>query len=147
MSVNPGSLECTCYKLRQVTRLVSRAYDAFLVPCGISIGQFGMLETLKRMEGESISRVAHVLQMDRTTLTRNLTPLKKMGFVVMQTGSDKRERTLSLTTAGKRALAAAEPKWRDAQTSLEQQLGKRTLKSLNDAMDATLGHLGGDPCQ
>ncbi len=147
MSVNSGSLGCTCYKLRQVTRLVSRAYDTFLASSGMSIGQFGMLETLKAMQGESISRVAHVLQMDRTTLTRNLTPLKKMGLIALQTGSDKRERTLSLTTAGKRALAAAEPKWHTAQKSLEQQLGKTQVKLLNDVLDGTLSHLGGDPCQ
>ncbi len=147
MSANSGSLGCTCYRLRQVTRLVSRAYDAFLAPCGISIGQFGMLETLKRMDGESISRVAHVLQMDRTTLTRNLAPLKKMGLIALQTGSDKRERTLSLTIAGKRALAFAEPKWHAAQKSLEQQLGQAKVKLLNDVLDGTLSHLGGDPCQ
>lgn len=141
MFVNSGDLGCTCYRLRQVARLVSRAYDAFLAPCGISIGQFGMLETLKVMQGESISRVAHVLQMDRTTLTRNLAPLKKMGLIALQTGSDKRERTLSLTTAGKRALAAAEPKWRAAQKHFEQRLGKIHVKLLNDLLDGTLCHL------
>ncbi len=144
MSVNFGNLGCTCYRLRKVTRLVSRAYDAFLAPCGISIGQFGMLETVKVMQGESISRVAHVLQMDRTTLTRNLTPLKKMGLIALQTGSDKRERTLSLTIAGKRALAVAEPKWHAAQRSLEQQLGRPQVKLLNGVLDATLSHLTSD---
>lgn len=144
MSVNSGSFGCTCYRLRQVARLVSRAYDASLAPSGMSIGQFGMLETVKAMQGESISRVAHVLQMDRTTLTRNLAPLKKMGVIALRTGSDKRERTLSLTIAGKRALAMAEPKWQAAQKNLEQQLGKTQVKLLNEALDGTLSHLTSD---
>ncbi len=68
----PGDVDCTCYRLRQAARLVSRTYDSFLAPCGISIGQFGMLATLAAMNGESISKLADALQIERTTLSRNL---------------------------------------------------------------------------
>jgi DNA-binding MarR family transcriptional regulator len=141
MTPNPGDLGCTCYRLRQTARLVSRTYDLFLAPCGISIGQFGMLATLTAMEGESISRLAEVLQMERTTLTRNLTPLQKLGYVVIEQGPDKRARSLSLTRAGKRALAAAKPRWHAAQLSLEEQLGKEEVKLLNAKLDDMLDRL------
>src|SRR5260370_36152045 len=97
MTTNPGDLGCTCYRLRQAARLISRTYDLFLAPCGISIGQFGMLATLSAMEGESITRLAEVLQMERTTLTRNLMPLQKLGYIVVQQSPDKRARALSLS--------------------------------------------------
>jgi DNA-binding MarR family transcriptional regulator len=141
MPSNPGDLDCTCYRLRQTTRLVSRTYDLFLAQCGMSIGQFGMLSTLKAMEGESISRLAEVLHMDRTTLTRNLSPLQKCGYVVVEGGADKRSRALRLTNAGKKALANAKPKWRAAQTHLEGQLGHARIELLNRTLDNTLGRI------
>lgn len=141
MKPNPGDPGCTCYRLRQSARLVSRTYDAFLAPCGISIGQFGLLATLSAMKGESISSVAEVLQMERTTLTRNLIPLQKLGYVAVEQASDKRARSLSLTRAGKKTLATARPKWEAAQLTLEKQVGKEEVHLLNATLENTLHHL------
>jgi DNA-binding MarR family transcriptional regulator len=141
MKRNPGDIGCTCYRLRQAARLVSRTYDQFLAPCGISIGQFGMLVTLTAMEGESISKLAETLQMERTTLTRNLLPLQKLGYVAIEPGPDKRARALRLTETGKAALVAAQPLWQVAQRSLEHQLGKAEVKSLNAALEDTLDRM------
>jgi DNA-binding MarR family transcriptional regulator len=141
MKRNPGDIGCTCYRLRQAARLVSRTYDQFLAPCGISIGQFGMLVTLTAMEGESISKLAETLQMERTTLTRNLLPLQKLGYVAIEPGPDKRARALRLTETGKAALVAAQPLWQVAQRSLEHQLGKAEVKSLNAVLEDTLDRM------
>lgn len=138
---NPGELGCTCYRLRQTARLVSRTYDLFLAPCGISIGQFGMLATLAEMEGASISKMAETLQMERTTLTRNLSPLQKLGYVAIEGGPDKRSRALLLTDAGKKALTAAKPIWRAAQRHLERQLGRDKVAVLNMTLDDTLNFI------
>lgn len=133
-----GELDCTCYRLRQTARLVSRMYDLALAPCGISIGQFGLLATLAEMEGESISKLAETLRMERTTLTRNLSPLQMLGYVVIEGGPDKRSRALTLTDAGKKALRAATPKWRAAQRSLERRLGVRKVSALHTSLDDAL---------
>jgi DNA-binding MarR family transcriptional regulator len=113
-------------------------YDLALAPCGISIGQFGLLATLAEMEGESISKLAETLQMERTTLTRNLSPLQMLGYVVIEGGPDKRSRALTLTDAGKKALRAATPKWRAAQRSLERRLGVRKVSALHTSLDDAL---------
>jgi DNA-binding MarR family transcriptional regulator len=133
--------DCTCYRLRQAARLLSRSYDAFLSPCGISIGQFGVLATLTSMEGQSISKLAEALQMDRTTLTRNLTPLRRLKYVAMESGPDRRVRSLSVTAGGKKALAAAMPRWQVAQRGVERQFGKSRVKSLNAKLDDLLKRL------
>ena len=135
MTPNPGDPGCTCYRLRQTARLVSRTYDRFLAPADISIGQFGMLSTLAAMEGKSISELADVLQMERTTLTRNLSPLKKLRYITIAEGQDKRAKSLRLTKAGDKALSSAKPLWRAAQQSLELQLGKAEVQSLTKILD------------
>jgi DNA-binding MarR family transcriptional regulator len=141
MKTNPGDLGCTCYRLRQAARLASRTYDRFLAPAGISIGQFGLLATLAAMEGESISALADVLQMERTTLTRNLSPLRKLGYVTMEDGSDRRAKALSLTEGGEKALAAATPMWQAAQQSMEKHLGTADIRTLNTKLEEALDRL------
>ncbi len=140
----PGSrtLDCTCYRLRQAARLLSRNYDAFLVPCELSIGQLGVLATLAEMEeGPSISKLAEALQMDRTTLTRNLAPLKKAGYVAVRAGPDRRSRSVGLTAAGRRSMADALPRWKAAQRAFEEQLGKPEVKLLHAKLDDLLHQL------
>jgi DNA-binding MarR family transcriptional regulator len=130
---------CTCYRLRQAARLLSRNYDSFLAPCELSIGQFGVLATLAEIEGgPSISKLAEMLRMDRTTLTRNLTPLQKLGYVVVKSGPDQRSRSLTLTAAGRKSLADAAPRWKAAQREFEKQLGEPEVKRLNAKLDNLL---------
>src|ERR1700735_2261106 len=101
MIPNPGDPGCTCYRLRQAGRLVSRLYDQSLAPLGINIGQFGLLATLSAMSGASVMRVANVLQMDRTTLTRNLSPLERLGYISAAASAAVRGRGVSVSKRGK----------------------------------------------
>jgi DNA-binding MarR family transcriptional regulator len=140
-STNPGDLNCTCYRLRQSARLTSRLYDGFLAPVGLGIGQFGILVTVSAMEGGSITELAAALQMERTTLTRNLVPLQKLGYLVVAPALDKRVKAVSLTNQGTIALNKAMPLWQAAQRSLERQLGLNEVKTLNAALDETLHRL------
>ena len=141
MPLHPGDPGCICYRLRQTARLISRTYDRFLAPVGISIGQFGILATLDAMKGSSISELANVLQMERTTLTRNLQPLKKLGYLEVEDGEDKRAKSLCLTREGKKTLSAARPLWHAAQQDVERQLGKAEVQSLSETLDGAMDRL------
>lgn len=68
--------------------------------------------------------------MDRTTLTRNLKPLERQGWLRSEPGQDQRTRLVSLTTDGEAALTKALPLWRQAQTSVEETLGQQRLSDL-----------------
>jgi DNA-binding MarR family transcriptional regulator len=136
--------DCTCHRFRQVARLLSRNYDAFLAEFGISIGQFSLLSTIASGEGDSITQIAEAVNMDRTTLTRNLTPLQRMGYIATTSGSDKRTRSIRLSPAGVKILKAAMPKWRAAQLSLEKQLGKTKTNMLNAMLDDALHRLSAE---
>ena len=138
LMTNPGDLGCSCYKLRQASRLISRTYDSFLAPCALSIGQFGLLATLSACKEIPLAKLAEMLQMDRTTLTRNLLPLEKLGYIKSKRSEDRRLRALSLSASGKVALSEAKPRWREAQRSLEDQLGSTNVALLNRVLDFTV---------
>jgi DNA-binding MarR family transcriptional regulator len=115
--------DCACFNLRKAARAVTQIYEAALAPSGIHATQFSVLVALAVADGAPLSRVADGLVMDRTTLTRNLRPLERRGWVRTEAGDDRRERNLSLTRSGRAALERALPLWQQAQARLHEQLG------------------------
>jgi DNA-binding MarR family transcriptional regulator len=72
--------------------------------------------------------------MDSTTLTRTLGLLRRQGWVRVRHGKDRRERLLSLTLAGKRQLAEAQPYWERAEQRLRQELGEAGWKGMKQTV-------------
>lgn len=68
--------------------------------------------------------------MDRTTLTRNLKPLEREGWLKSEPGQDQRTRVISLTPNGEAALAKAFPLWKQAQSTVEEILGQQRWSAL-----------------
>jgi DNA-binding MarR family transcriptional regulator len=104
---------------------MARRYDDALRPLGLTSGQFSLMMALSRPAPPTMGEVAHLLAMDRTTLTANLKPLERRGLVeVTPNPADKRSRRMALTPSGREILAAALPLWRDAQSESARLLGE-----------------------
>jgi DNA-binding MarR family transcriptional regulator len=115
---------CLCLHVQRAARSLARRYDDALRPVGLTSGQFSLLMSLNRPEPPDMAQVAALLAMDRTTLTANLKPLERRGFVHVTTSEkDKRRRLLTLTPSGRSTLAAAVPIWQRTHESLEALLG------------------------
>src|SRR5437870_6276864 len=93
--------QCTCLNLRRITRKVTQRYDEWLAPSGLRATQFSLLGILHAPGEVSISGLAERMDIDRTTLTRNLQLLAEQGLVAIGTGSDPRSRTVSVTPKGR----------------------------------------------
>jgi DNA-binding MarR family transcriptional regulator len=104
-----------------------------LRPSGLNISQFTLLQALTHAPGISQKQLAGLLEIDSTTLTRTLVPLRRKGWLRSETGEDRREFRLSLTAAGKREYKRALSYWQKAQEGLERALGKENLNRLVDA--------------
>jgi DNA-binding MarR family transcriptional regulator len=115
--------DCACFNLRKAARAVTQLYEAALAPSGMHATQFSVLVALAVADGAPLSRVAEGLVMDRTTLTRNLRPLARRGWVRIEAGEDRRERNLSLTRSGRAVLERALPLWQQAQARLHEVIG------------------------
>ena len=77
-----------------------------------------------------MTKLAEMTVTERTTLTRNLTVLEKKGFILIEPGRDRRERQVSITGQGRKALMTAIPLWENAQAHIEQGLGGDRMGSL-----------------
>jgi DNA-binding MarR family transcriptional regulator len=132
-------LGCTCMRLRKVSRRVSQIYDHSLEEAGMTVTQYGVLGHIARFDGIGIGALADKLSMDPTTLTRNLRPLERQGFVTMKADRhDKRSRCLHLTAGGRATFENAKPAWMRAQRHVETVLGGAETAALNAALDRVL---------
>jgi DNA-binding MarR family transcriptional regulator len=113
---NPGP--CACTTLRRATRAVTALYDAALSPTGLRITQFSVLRTLERRGPLTITALAAAAALDRSTMGRNLEPLRRRRLVKLFSGEDQRERVVRLTPEGRAAIRRALPRWERMQRQL-----------------------------
>ena len=119
--------------------MVTQFYDAVLRPSGLRVTQFTLLQALNVAPEISQRQLAELLEIDSTTLTRTLAPLRRKGWLRSATGADRRALRLSLTAAGKRQYKLALPYWHSAQKGLRQALGAENWNRLMDAAVLTAG--------
>jgi DNA-binding MarR family transcriptional regulator len=140
---------CTCLRVRRTARRLTGIYDRLLEPTGLTINQFGLLAHLHGASeaGKAslpIGMLAELVGMDPTTLTRSLRPLAAQRLVAdVAAVDDRRVRSVAITEAGRRKLAAAVPPWRLAQAKVVASLGEETTLSLNGLLDRAAARADG----
>jgi DNA-binding MarR family transcriptional regulator len=126
---------CTNLKLRQLVRRVSRLYDAQLAPAGLKTTQYSLLSHVVTLGPLRPGELARAMDMDASTLTRNLRPLQDAGWVELGPGSDARSRLVAVTDAGREKRREAQRRWRVAQESVNAVLGARRVVALHALID------------
>ncbi|NWH07515.1 MAG: winged helix-turn-helix transcriptional regulator [Alphaproteobacteria bacterium] len=135
--------DCTCLRLRKTSRIVTQIYDEALAPLDLTITQFSIMAHLFELDGCAIGRLAVLLVMDSTTLTRTLKPLEARGLIESRVSTqDKRRRALHLTPLGRSSFEKARPLWHNAQRKLGEILGVAEVEALNSRLEQTIDGLG-----
>jgi len=120
--------------LRRASRAVSRLYDDEMRGVGLRVSQYSLLRALAR-SGEVRQRdLGGLTMLDETTLTRNLRPLQKAGWVVVRSGDDRREKLVTITKAGSAKLKEARPAWDRAQVRMQALLPKGAWQNLLETL-------------
>lgn len=114
---------CLCFGMHRAARTLARRFDAAFAHLGISHGQYSLMMSLNRPDPPRLGEAAAFLAMDRTTLTANLKPLERLGYVqIVPDKDDKRSRRLILTDSGRKVLAAAVPIWRATHSEVDSYI-------------------------
>lgn len=121
---------CNCMNMRRASRAVTQFYDEVLKPSGLTVAQLGLLRHLEMMEQTTISELAKIMRIDRTTLNRNMKPLSDAGLIGINPGKDSRTREIKLTKAGKDGVVKGWTLWGEAQSSLKEYMGEEDLVKL-----------------
>jgi DNA-binding MarR family transcriptional regulator len=130
----PIPIPCLCAALRQASRAMTRIYDAELRGTGLRSTQHSLLRLLDRVGEVRQGDLGEMASLDETTLTRNLRPLQKNGWVTIRAGSDRREKLVAITEAGKSKVEEARPSWSKAQDRMRDALPSGMWESLFAAL-------------
>ncbi|PPC87565.1 MAG: MarR family transcriptional regulator [Hyphomicrobium sp.] len=106
---------CLATRVRQLSRIVTRVYDDALRPLGITGSQYTLLAQLAARDSITAVEIGHDLDIEKSTLSRNLKRLLALGHIVMDPPAGRRGRGLHLTPKGQAVLKDAFPIWQDAQ--------------------------------
>lgn len=132
---------CTNFKLRQLGRMVTRHYDRYLGAAGLKNTQYALLSHLVKLGPIRPSDLAKKMQMDASTLTRNLQPMAAQGWLEIGEGEDARSRLIYATAEGKNKRAEGQRAWKEAQRALNNRLGADNVLALHDLIDASMAAL------
>jgi len=125
---------CYCSLLRTAARRISAHYDEALAPVGVNIAQFRLLRAVERRAPVSLSELSEAVDLDRSTVGRNVRILQRMELVTAAKGEDLRELVLSLSPDGRHVLSEGAPLWEAAQARIEAKLGGEAVESLKAAL-------------
>ncbi|MFF3946727.1 MarR family winged helix-turn-helix transcriptional regulator [Streptomyces sp. NPDC001902] len=136
---------CNNLALRKASRYLGATYDKALAPLGLRATQFSILQQLSVHEEMTITALADVIAMDRTTMASSLKPLAREGLVTVEpSATDRRARIVAVTPAGLARMKAALPRWEGVQAEFEKKFGAENAARMRAFLDAVLD-TGFDP--
>jgi DNA-binding MarR family transcriptional regulator len=111
--------------VKKLSRILGRNYDAALADSGISITQLAVMRCISRRVGQPLARVAHELELEKTSLYRALTPMIRDGWIVLVDGPTSGTKTAKITKKGDRLLARAGSGWDEIQNRIISSFGSK----------------------
>lgn len=126
--------ECLAVRLRILNRYVTKVYDDSLRSLGVKTSQLNVLVATGMMGLARPADVCQRLQMDASTLSRNVDRMKAKGWLEVVEEEDGRAQPFRLTAKGRRLLERAKPAWDEAQAEVRDLLGAETFDAIEHAV-------------
>jgi DNA-binding MarR family transcriptional regulator len=126
---------CTCHMIKRTARRLTQYYNEALKPVGLTLAQYSVLAQTDYAASLTVTELAALTDVDRTTLTRNLRPMVEAGWITIGDGSDKRSRAVRLTGRGQTLFRQAHPLWQGAERGFRASLGAEKSQNLRQMLD------------
>ena len=122
---------CLAMRTRRISRTLTRIYDEELRPHGASAAQQSVLVALGVAGQLRPFQLAAVLDLEKSTVSRNLRRLEQLGWIAIEADSSGSQ-IVRLTDAGASKLRATAPAWERAQARAREVLRADLLEALRD---------------
>jgi len=132
---------CFAARLRMLNRVVTNVYDEALRPIGLKTSQLNILVAAAKLGLARPTEICDRLQLDPSTLSRNVERMKIKGWLEVIGDEDGRAQPFQLTPKGRRLLEKAKPAWDQAQEKVKNLLGKETVHTIADAVGKIRGRV------
>lgn len=127
--------KCYLLKLKKISRAITKKFDFYLRNANIRATQFNLLVGLTG-DYASLGELSNAMGMDRSTVSVNLRPLKKEGYIVKGKAVNRRSLNYVLTGKGEAVVIKAFPLWETV-----NRYTKKLLSKVGDNMGADLDEI------
>ncbi len=134
--------ECLAVRVRLLNRTVTGIYDDALRPLGITTGQMNIIIVVAKRGPLSPGEVARRLNMEKSTVSRNIDRMVKHGWVTVSQSESGRKQMLALSRKGSKLLEKSLPLWKEAQRHATAILGQQGAQSIHRVGNAVWAYLG-----
>jgi len=133
-SVDAMARSCIAVRLRLLNRVVTNIYDEELRPLGLKASQLNVLIVTAKLGVARPARVCEILQLDASTLSRNVERMRSAGWLEVVPEADARAQPFRLTVKGRRLMDNVVPYWEKAQRRAAELLGDEAMEALAKAV-------------
>jgi DNA-binding MarR family transcriptional regulator len=125
---------CISLMLKRTDRCITSFFNSHLKKYKLVITQFSILIELADGESCHVSELARKLSTDRTTLVRNVEPMKRRGYVEthLQFQGLRKKRMITITSAGLLAVTKAVRGWEEAQDVVKKFFTEAEIRQLRE---------------
>jgi DNA-binding MarR family transcriptional regulator len=135
--------DCLMGRARLITRVITSLYDEKLRPFAIKATQLNLLVVIAQAGPIRRIDIGDLIQLDPSTLTRNLQVMLTNGWVEdVQGAGDARGLPLNVTAKGKELLQRVAPAWQLAQQEARKLLGDDGAALLMRLSSSLIGPVG-----
>src|SRR5262245_19954485 len=132
-AIDTIAASCIAVRVRLLSLVITNLYDDALRPLGLKTSQLNILIVTAKLGVARPSRVCEILQLDTSTLSRNVERMRAAGWLEVVPEEDARAQPFRLTARGKRLIDKAVPAWKEAQRQATELLGAEGIALLAKA--------------
>ncbi|HTW89767.1 MAG TPA: winged helix DNA-binding protein [Candidatus Binataceae bacterium] len=126
--------ECIGFRVRMLNRMITAIYDEALAGVGLKASQFNLLVAAVNREKAKPAELAKLLEMDESTLSRNVERMCERGWFRLERGVDRRSHLIRVTEKGLDLIRKGYPAWQKAQKEVSRRLGADNVAALKSIL-------------
>ncbi len=134
--------ECLAVRIRLLNRTVTNIFDEALRPLRVKVSQLNVLMVVATRGPISPGDVARRLNMEKSTVSRNVDRMRTRGWLKVSEGDSGRKQILGIGPAGRKLIEKSLPFWKNAQAQTEAMLGRRGARAIHRAANTVWAQLG-----
>ena len=132
-SIDTIAESCVAVRLRLLNRVVTNFYDTALRPLDLKASQLNILIVAAKLGLARPAQVCEILQLDTSTLSRNVERMLARGWLEVVSDADARTQPFRLTAQGRKLIEKAVPAWEQGQRRARELLGDDGITLLERA--------------
>ena len=126
--------KCIGVRVRMLNRMITAIYDDALARVGLKASQFNLLVATVNREETRQAELAKYLEMDESTLSRNVERMSAKGWLRLEPGEDRRSHVIKVTDKGLGLIRKGFPAWQKAQEEVNRRLGADSVAALKSVL-------------